>query len=183
MHKLKSELGKRVGQARVLIAALGLASGCAFADTNANTDAGSNGDFLTWNDGKPISEVWLNPGFLSYHWDRDKDLNGDNYGLGAEYRFSTVASVTAGEFYNSDRKTSKYLGLYYQPIGIGPVRFGAVVGGFNGYPKEKNGGWFPALIPVASYDYKMVGLNLSFVPSYQNRLYGALSFQFNLRVY
>jgi hypothetical protein len=134
-------------------------------------------------DAKPISELWLNPGFLSYHWQRDQNLNGDNYGLGAEYRFSTVASVTAGEFYNSDRDTSKYLGIYYQPIAIGPVRFGAALGAFDGYPKMRNGGWFLAAIPVASFDYERVGLNLSFVPSYKDRLYGALSFQFNFKVF
>ena len=141
------------------------------------------GDLIAWTDSQPISELWLNPGFLSYHWQRDQDLNGDNYGLGAEYRFSTVASVTAGEFYNSDRANSKYVGLYYQPISIGPVRFGAALGAFNGYPNFKNGNWFLAAIPVASFDYERVGLNLSFVPSYQNRLYGALSFQFNLKVF
>lgn len=134
-------------------------------------------------DAQPISEVWLNPGFLSYHWQRDQNLNGNNYGLGAEYRFSTVASVTAGEFYNSDREHSKYLGLYYQPVAVGPVRLGAALGAFDGYPKMKNGGWFLAAIPVASFDYKRVGLNLSFVPSYKDRLYGALSFQFNFKVY
>jgi hypothetical protein len=153
-------------------------AGLFFSSAHAEPD-----DLFTLIDAKPISEVWLNPGFLSYHWDRDKDLNGDNYGLGAEYRFSTVASVTAGEFYNSDRAHSEYLGLYYQPIGIGPVRFGAAFGGFNGYPHEKNGGWFLAAIPAASYDYKNVGLTVSFVPTYADRLYGSLSFQFNLKVY
>jgi hypothetical protein len=166
----------------IALAAVGLSSGVARADSGADTNTGS-GDILTWIDSKPINEVWLNPGFLSYHWDRDKDLNGDNYGIGAEYRFSTVAALTAGEFYNSDRAHSKYVGVYYQPIDIGPVRFGAVVGGFDGYPKEKNGGWFPAFIPVASYEYKMVGLNLAFVPSYQDRLYGALTFQLKLKIY
>ena len=132
---------------------------------------------------KPINEVWLNPGFYSYHWQRDQGLNGDNYGFGGEYRFSTVLSATAGEFYNSDRDHSKYLGVYYQPISIGPVRFGAALGGFDGYPKMRDGGWFLAAIPVASYEYERVGLNLSFVPSYKDRLYGALTFQVKLKVF
>jgi hypothetical protein len=132
---------------------------------------------------KPIHETWLNAGFYSYHLQRDKGLNDSNPGLGAEYRFSTVASVTAGKFYNSDRKYSKYAGVYYQPFAIGPVRLGAVVGGFDGYPKMRNGGWFLAAIPVASFDYKSVGLNLSFVPNYKDRLYGALSFQLKMKVF
>lgn len=132
---------------------------------------------------KPISEIWINPGIYSYHWQRDLGLNDNNYGFGVDYRFSTVVSFTAGEFYNSNRVDSKYAGFYYQPFAIGPVRLGAAVGGFNGYPNYKNGGWFLAAIPEASYEYKRVGLNLSFVPSYQNRLYGALSFQLKLKIF
>ena len=55
---------------------------------------------------QPLSETWLNAGFYSYHFQRDKNLNDGNPGLGAEYRFSTVASATAGRFYNSDRAYS-----------------------------------------------------------------------------
>ena len=131
----------------------------------------------------PLKQVWLNAGFYSYHFQRDKGLNDSNPGLGAEYRFSTVASATVGRFYNSDRYYSNYAGVYYQPIALGPVRIGAVVGGFNGYPKMRNGGWFPAAIPTLSYEYKSVGLNLAIVPSYKDRLYGALSFQLKFKVF
>jgi len=140
-------------------------------------------EIFSFIESKPVNELWLNPGLVSYHWDRNKDLNGDNYGVGAEYRFSTVASLTAGEFNNSDRAISDYVGVYYQPIGIGPVRVGAVFGGFNGYPNYRNGNWFPAAIPTASYEYGRVGLNLMFVPSYKDRLYGAFSFQLKLKVF
>jgi len=132
---------------------------------------------------QPLSETWLNAGFYSYHFQRDKDLNDSNPGLGAEYRFSTVASATAGRFYNSDRAYSNYLGVYYQPFHVGPLRVGAVIGGFNGYPKMRDGGWFPALIPTISYEYQRVGVNIAIVPSYKDRLYGALSFQLKLKVF
>ncbi len=131
----------------------------------------------------PLKEVWLNAGFYSYHFQRDKGLNDSNPGLGAEYRFSSVASATVGRFYNSDRYYSDYAGVYYQPFAVGPVRIGAVVGGFNGYPKMRNGGWFPAAIPTLSYEYKSVGLNLAIVPTYKDRLYGALSFQLKFKVF
>jgi hypothetical protein len=131
---------------------------------------------------KPLDELWLNAGFYSYHYQRSKDLHDENPGFGAEYRFSTVASLTAGRFFNSDREYSNYAGIYYQPFAIGPVRVGAVVGGFNGYPKMRNGGWFPAAIPVASYEYERVGLNFAVIPSYKDRLYGAFTFQLKLKV-
>jgi hypothetical protein len=131
----------------------------------------------------PLKQVWLNAGFYSYHFQRDKGLNDSNPGLGGEYRFSTVASATAGRFYNSDRAYSNYVGVYYQPFALGPVRIGAVVGAFDGYPKMRNGGWFPAAIPTLSYEYKSVGLNLAIVPTYKDRLYGALSFQLKFKVF
>lgn len=135
-----------------------------------------------WIENKPLSETWLNAGFYSYHLSRDKGLNDRNPGLGVEYRFSTVGSVTAGTFYNSDRAQSNYIGAYYQPVALGLVRFGAVIGAFDGYPKMQNGGWFLAAIPVASIDYKNVGLNLAFVPNYKDRLYGAISFQLKFKI-
>ena len=138
---------------------------------------------LKITDNKPLNEVWLNAGFYSYHFQRDKGLNDGNPGFGAEYRFSTVSSLTAGRFHNSERKYSNYAGIYYQPIMIGPVRLGAVIGGFNGYPKAVNGGWFLAAIPAASVEYQRLGVNLTIVPSYKDRLYGAVSIQFKLKIF
>jgi len=132
---------------------------------------------------QPISEFWLNAGFLSHHFQTDKGLNNHNYGLGGEYRYSTTSSVTAGEFYNSDRQTTHYIGWYWQPLAVGPLRLGGVVGGFDGYPKMLNGGWFLAVIPAASYEYKSVGLNIAIVPTYKDRLYGAISFQLKVKLY
>ncbi|MFC0170349.1 hypothetical protein ACFFKC_19935 [Pseudoduganella danionis] len=130
----------------------------------------------------PLQELWVNGGFYSYHFQRNKNLNDRNPGLGLEYRFSSVASVTAGRFYNSDRSYSNYAGMYYQPWQIGPVRLGAVAGGFNGYPKMRQGGWFVAAIPTASFEYQRVGVNVAVVPTYKDRLYGAISVQLKFKL-
>jgi hypothetical protein len=131
---------------------------------------------------KPLSELWINPGFYSYHFDRERNLNDRNPGIGGEYRLSTVTAVTAGRFYNSDRQYSNYAGVYYQPVAIGPVRLGAVVGGFSGYPKMRDGGWFLAAIPVLSFEYQRVGANIAVIPRYKDRLYGALSIQLKFKL-
>jgi hypothetical protein len=131
---------------------------------------------------QPLSELWVNPGFYSYHFQRDKGFDDTNPGFGAEYRFSTVASVTAGRFHNSDRQMSNYAGVYYQPWAIGPVRLGAVIGGFDGYPKMRDGGWFLAAIPVVSVEYQRVGVNFAIVPTYKERLHGALSVQLKFKL-
>lgn len=140
------------------------------------------GPGFEWAENKPMSELWVNPGMISYHYQRDKNLNDFNPGLGFEYRFSTTSSLTAGVFYNSDREYSRYAGMYWQPVTFDKIRLGAVVGGFDGYPKMKNGGWFLAAIPVVTYESGDFGLNFGLVPHYKDRLYGALSFQFKYRL-
>ena len=103
--------------------------------------------------------------------------------MGGEYRYSTVNSVTLGVFENSDRRSSHYVGWYWQPVKLGAVRLGAVVGAIDGYPRMLNGGWFAAVIPTASIEFQNIGANLLFIPSYKDRLYGAISFQFKLRLH
>ncbi|OFA06872.1 hypothetical protein [Duganella sp. HH101] len=149
----------------------------------AGLSAGAMADTFETIESAPLKEVWLNGGFYSYHFQRDKGLNDSNPGLGGEYRFSTVASATAGRFYNSDRAYSNYVGVYYQPWKVGPVRLGAVAGGFSGYPRMREGGWFLAAIPTASFEYKSVGVNVAIVPTYKDRLYGAISVQLKLKVF
>ena len=131
---------------------------------------------------KPIEEVWLNPGFYSYHFDTEKNLNNNNLGLGLEYRYSTINSITAGRFNNSDRKISYYAGWTWQPLALGPVRLGGSVGVINGYPKANNGDWFPFVIPVASYEYKRVGISVTVVPTYKDIVYGSLTVQLRLKL-
>lgn len=134
-------------------------------------------------DTAPRREVWIDSGFVTYHFNRDKGLNGANSGLGMEYRLRGDLAATAGRFYNSDREYSNYLGAIWQPVAIGPVRLGAVIGAFNGYPHMRSGGWFPALIPAATFEYERVGVNVGFVPSYKDRLYGGISVQLKLKLF
>lgn len=129
------------------------------------------------------STVWLNPGLASYHFDQSQDFNAVNYGFGGEYQFSSVASLTAGTFRNSNYQQSNYLGLYWQPIAIGPVKIGAVVGGFNGYSSNNNGGWFPAVLPAFTIEGDWIGLNLLVIPTIGERVSGSLSFQVKFKVF
>lgn len=126
--------------------------------------------------------LWLNPGFYSAHFDTDKGLRNANPGLGIEYRLDDTWSATAGRFINSDDRHSSYIGAYYQPWTFAGARLGVVGGAFNGYPKAFNGGWFPAIIPVASWEGQRFGLNVALVPPLKDRLYGAVSFQLKFRI-
>ena len=42
-----------------------------------------------------ISQVWINPGFYSLHFDRNKGLEDANPGLGIEWPIDKTFSVTA----------------------------------------------------------------------------------------
>jgi hypothetical protein len=140
-------------------------------------------DLITWLDAAPKRELWVDSGFATYHFDRDKNLNGGNRGLGLEYRFSGTMSATAGRFVNSDRAYSNYAGVIWQPLAIGKVTIGAAIAAFNGYPRMRDGGWFPAAIPTLTYEYKRVGVNVGIIPSYKDRLYGGISVQLKLKLF
>ena len=129
------------------------------------------------------NEWWINPGFVSSHFDRSAGYNNANWGGGVEYRFSTTSSLTAGRFYNSDREYSNYAGIYWQPLAIGPIQFGAVIGGFNGYSKTNNGGWFAAVLPALTIEGKRFGANLFIIPTVGDRVHGALSLQLKWKVF
>ncbi|MDQ2823466.1 MAG: hypothetical protein M3Y65_24330 [Pseudomonadota bacterium] len=140
-------------------------------------------DIFTSIDAAPRSELWIDSGFATAHFNSGKNLNGANVGYGAEYRFSGTMAAAAGHFYNSDRSHSSYGGVIWQPYAIGPLRLGATVAAFNGYPRVRDGRWFPALIPTMTLEYKRVGVNIGVIPSLGDRLYGGVSVQLKLKIF
>jgi len=149
-----------------------------FAATCVHAD-----DLFTKIAADPKSELWIDSGFATYHFDRDKNLNGGNRGVGFEYRFSDTMAAAAGRFVNSDRFYSNYAGVLWQPYALGPVRLGAAIAAFDGYPRVRDRGWFPAVIPTFTYEYQRVGVNVGVVPSYKDRLYGGISVQLKLELF
>jgi len=129
------------------------------------------------------SEFWINPGMYSYHFQKDQNLNNNNWGVGLEYRFNSIASATIGNFKNSDNGHSSYAGIYYQPIAIGWLKLGVVAGGFNGYQSTNNGGWFPAVLPALTFEEGRLGANLFFIPTVGDKVHGAISLQLKIKLY
>ena len=158
---------------------------CASADAGAQEQpqGAQDKDLFTKTDTSAAREFWIDSGFATWHFNQDKNLNGGNRGLGLEYRFSGSTALAAGRFVNSDRAYSNYAGVIWQPWAIGPVRLGAAIAGFNGYPKMRDGGWFPAAIPTLTVDYERVGVNVGIVPTYKDRLYGGISVQLKLKLF
>lgn len=144
--------------------------------------APENHELFTAVEPKPVSEIWLNLGFYSYHFQRNAGLDENNFGLGGEYRFSTTSSFTLGTYENSQSETSRYAGWYWEPIGSGPVKFGAFAGAVDGYP-VRDGCWFIAIVPAASIEYGYFGANFLLIPSYKDEINGSISLQLKLRLY
>jgi hypothetical protein len=150
---------------------------------NAQSTNNASDDFIRLIKSENKNQLWINPGMVSYHFQKDQNLNNGNWGAGLEYRFNAVASLTAGRFYNSDRDYSNYAGMYYQPIAIGPIKIGAVFGGFNGYPATNNGGWFAAALPALTWEGDWVGANLFIIPTVADHVHGAISLQVKLKIW
>lgn len=162
---------------RIGIRARCFAALMAFCALNAHADA-MPADFSP--------RIWLNPGVYSLHFDRSKNLRDDNVGLGIEVALAPDHSVMAGSFINSNRARSRYAAYAWRPLhaqyaGL-DLDAGVVVGAFDGYPNYKGGGWFVAPLPLVSVEGKRFGVNLSVIPTLKNRVDGALSIQFKLRV-
>lgn len=132
-------------------------------------------------------QVWLNPGTLSLHFDRDKDLREDNTGIGAELALAEDHVLAAGSFINSNRRRSQYGAYYWRPLHWQPagikVHAGIAAGAFDGYPNYRNGAWFPAALPMLAVEGDRIGANIFFVPTIKNRLDGAVAIQIKFRVW
>ena len=126
--------------------------------------------------------VWLNAGFYTLHLDHDKGLSSANPGLGIEWTLSETYSLTAGGFKNSDHQHSNYLGMYVMPWRWESFKLGAVLGTFDGYPRANQGGWFPALVPMVSFEGERWGLNTAIIPTVKDKLYGGISFQLKYKL-
>jgi len=138
-------------------------------------------------DAESSRQVWLNPGFFSWHFDRTQDFREDNWGVGVEVVLAPDHAVMAGNYINSDRERSRYAAyqwrpLHWQPYGIN-VSAGIAFGVFDGYPEVYDGSWFMALLPLLAVEGKRVGANFSVVPTIKDRLHGAMVLQIKLRVW
>jgi hypothetical protein len=132
-------------------------------------------------------QVWLNPGVFSRHFERNPSFREDNVGLGAELLPSPDHGVMAGTFINSQRARTRYGAYQWRPLhwllGDTLVSAGIAVGGFDGYPRYRDGAWFAAALPILAIEGKRLGANVSIVPTLKDRVDGAVVLQVKLRVW
>jgi len=107
----------------------------------------------------------------AYHFDRHKNYNERNFGLGLERQYSDTWAGSVGYYRNSYYRTTYYFFAAYTPLRLGEWRFGAFFGGVTGYENHPS----PWLTGVATMDYGRIGLNLVLAPS-------AVALQLKLRI-
>ena len=129
----------------------------------------------------PPSALWINAGALSYHFDRNKNYNENNDGLGMEYRLDTQTSLMLGTIHNSLRHDSSYAAVNWQPITLGSWKFGVVMGVLNGYPGVNHGDYFGGGLPVLSYEGQRFGVNFGIIPTFGD-VDGAVVMQLKMRI-
>lgn len=133
------------------------------------------------------TQVWVNPGIYSHHFDRDKNFRSNNVGFGVEVALAPEHRALAGSFINSDRERTRYVAWNWRPLQWKPggvnVSAGIIAGAFDGYPRYRGGGWFAAAMPVLSIEGERLGVNLSIIPTIPDRLSGAVAVQVKLRAW
>lgn len=136
-------------------------------------------------------QLWLDSGFWSHHTrsntNSGKPYREHNAGLGLEWHFKPQWQVNAGHYRNSLDEPSNYLQLGWMPLSWSPVgdlklELGGSVGVVNGYPGIADKGYFPSLVPVATVEWRRVGINLVYIPSI-GRIHGACAAQLKFLVF
>lgn len=106
-------------------------------------------------------ETWLAVTVRSYHFNRDKDYNEENYGLGIERQGRHAWGWAAGFYENSYYRTTVYAGPTYTFADWGTIKLRACACLATGYKHPI--GFYP--LPTIGIEGKQVGANIAVTPS------------------
>jgi hypothetical protein len=125
-------------------------------------------------------------GFWSHHTSHEGRYREENTGFGVEWAFAQNWQFNVGRYNNSVYHRSNYLQFGWMPLDVSRgdfrARLGASVGVVNGYPRVHGGGYFPAIVPAASLEFGIVGVNVVYIPSV-GATDGAIAAQVKLRLH
>lgn len=117
-----------------------------------------------------MSGLLLGP-MMSYHFDRSKDFNEQNVGLG----YMSENGLLGGVYNNSYNKPSVYAGKNFSYPLNGLLSAGVTVGGVTGYPAAPV---LPMIVPELSANLgDDTKLALMLEPPLGNKTKGALALQ------
>jgi hypothetical protein len=127
------------------------------------------------------SDFWVNFGAFSQHFNNASKFNQTNAGFGLEYQLDDDRALVIGQYRNSVRDTTRYLGGAWMPLEIGIVKFGAIAGMADGYPEMRGGGFFPIILPLMVVETRHVGINFTIMPNVATKVNGCLAMQLKFR--
>lgn len=110
---------------------------------------------------KAFSQDYIVSTVTSFHFDRNKDYNEKNLGIGIERRFSEEWSASTGYFRNSFDRDTVYVFAGYTPMRIAGWRTGVVFGAVTGYENRVS----PWVTGLLMRDFGRVGVNLVVAPA------------------
>jgi hypothetical protein len=119
---------------------------------------------------------WLQTGGLTHHIDSQSNRNGENYGLGVEYKFSQTQSIRTGIFKNSYDRDAAYFSYVWLPWKLRSARVGANFAAAGAYANRT--GALIAVIPWAELTWNNIGIELGVVPVRN----GIVTLQFKFRI-
>lgn len=108
---------------------------------------------------RPQSDIWIVSTVRSYHFNRTKQHNEDNKGIGVEWHLTSYLYGILGEYDNSYNVHSTYFGAMFMPFEYKGFRAGAMGIFLNGY-KENPSSYLFGGAPMFSYQYKDFGVNV-----------------------
>jgi hypothetical protein len=117
-------------------------------------------------------EVWLSPGGLSWHQDRDAGYRERNPGVVLEIRQGDHA-VMAGEYRNSFNRDSKLLGYRYTFARWGNWGAGGTICIVDNYPANE-GRLVPCAAPSTFWERGPVNVTLFMIPPVSEKIGGGL---------
>lgn len=112
---------------------------------------------------------------MSYHFDKSKDFNEANPGIG----YRSENGLLGGVYRNSYNKPSVYAGKQYETSIGGPFNAGITMGGVTGYPAASV---LPMIVPEISADMGDSQFALMLQPPVGNKTKGALALQYRKRI-
>lgn len=87
-------------------------------------------------------EFYLDIPFKSYHFNRDKDYNESNLGIGLKYQIDDIIAVSAGTYKNSHYVQTNYKFVHLNMWHGYEWKAGFLGGHVTGYEQTNSGGGF-----------------------------------------
>jgi len=122
--------------------------------------------------GAAETQVWISPGGISYHQDRDAGYRERNAGVILEARQGDHA-VMAGTYRNSFNADSKIIGYRYTAARWGDFGAGGTIGVVDGYPANE-GRIVPYAAPSAFWERGPINLTVFMIPPLSEKIGGGL---------